>query len=350
MDKSWIRSTCRDLELYYNPKVGDKLRMDTSTNALGANPAGSRALAESASLNLGQYPSTYGDNLREELAKLYGLRKDNFVVGNGSDEALDIIIKTFLEPGETVITAHPAYVLHSFFVKINGGRTVTVDLDDDFQLDVERINSTPGKVVLICTPNNPTSNTFRLDDVKALIEGSDRPVVVDEAYGEYAGRSFLPLVERYDNLIVTRTFSKAYGLAGMRIGYLAAGEEMAEAMQKVKIPYSLNLIGERVAVAALRDREFLERSVKVVQEERPFLEQGLRDLGFQVYPSEANYILFRSTTPSEVLAKGLSDKGVLIRDFGKVRRLENCLRTTIGTREMNTFLLDRMKEVLRECL
>ena len=124
--------------------------------------------------------------------------------------------------------------------------------------------------------------------MKALIEGSDRPVVVDEAYGEYAGRSFLPLVDRYDNLIVTRTFSKAYGLAGMRIGYLAAGEEMAEAMQKVKIPYSLNLIGERVAVAALRDREFIDRSVRVVREERPFLEKGLRDLGFQVYPSEAN--------------------------------------------------------------
>jgi len=254
-----------------------------------------------------------------------------------------------MEPGETIITAHPAYVLHSFFVKINGGNTVTVDLDDDFQLDVDKINSTPGKLVLLCTPNNPTANTFRADDIKAVIEGADRPVVVDEAYGEYTGFSFLPLVDRYDNLIVTRTFSKAYGLAGMRIGYLAAGLEMAEAMQKVKIPYSLNMIGERVAIAALRDREFLERSVRIVNEERPFLSKGLSDLGFQVFPSEANYILFRPDLPSDVLTSKLSEKGVLVRDFGKVRRLENCIRTTIGTREMNTILLDRMREVLREC-
>jgi len=349
MNKDWIRSTCRDLQLYYNPKVGDKLRMDTSTNALGANPAGQRELAECAKLDVGQYPNTYGDNLREELAKLYGLRAGNFVVGNGSDEVLDITMKTLMEPGETVITAHPAYVLHSFFVKINGGRAVTVDLDDDFQLDVEKINSTAGKLVLLCTPNNPTANTFRVDDLKAVVEGNDRPVVVDEAYGEYTGNSFLPLVERYDNLIVTRTFSKAYGLAGMRIGYMAAGLEMAEALQKVKIPYSLNMIGERVAIAALRDREFLERSVRVVNQERPFLSEGLSDLGFQVFPSEANYILFRSDIPSNLITSRLAEKGVLVRDFGKVRRLENCIRTTIGTREMNTVLLDKLREVLREC-
>ncbi|NLX47481.1 MAG: histidinol-phosphate transaminase [Euryarchaeota archaeon] len=324
--------------------------MDTSTNALGGNPAGLRALQECASINVGQYPSTYGDGLREELAKLYGLKRDNFVVGNGSDEALDVIMKTFMEPGETVITAHPAYVLHSFFVKINGGRTATVDLDEDFQLDVDSILSAKGKLVLICTPNNPTSNTFRQEDVRALVEGSNRPVVVDEAYGEYTGSSFLPLVDRYDNLIVTRTFSKAYGLAGMRVGYLAASEGMAEAMQKVKIPYSLNLVGERVAIAALRDREFLERSVRVVNEERPYLMKGLEDLGFKVFPSEANYIMFRPDMPSDLLTAKLSDRGVLVRDFGKVRMLENCMRTTIGTREMNSVLLERMREVLGECL
>ncbi len=349
MNKDWIRSTCRDLQLYYNPKVGNKLRMDTSTNALGANPAGQRELEECTKLNVGQYPNTYGDDLRGELARLYGMDPNNFVVGNGSDEVLDIIMKTLVEPGETVITAHPAYVLHSFFVKINAGRTVTVDLDDDFQLDVDRINSTKGKLVLLCTPNNPTANTFRADDLKAVIEGQDRPVVVDEAYGEYTGNSFLPLVNKYDNLIVTRTFSKAYGLAGMRIGYMAAGLEMAEALQKVKIPYSLNMIGERVAIAALRDREFLERSVRVVNDERPFLSKGLSDLGFHVFPSEANYILFRPDLPSDLLTSKLSEKGVLVRDFGKVRRLENCIRTTIGTREMNTVLLDKMREVLREC-
>ncbi|MBN1110163.1 MAG: aminotransferase class I/II-fold pyridoxal phosphate-dependent enzyme, partial [Methanomassiliicoccales archaeon] len=151
MDRGWIRSSCRDLQLYYSPKVGDKLRMDTSTNALGTNPAGRRALRECLDLDVGQYPSTYGDGLREALADLYSLHRDNFVVGNGSDEALDIIVKTLVEPGETVIATHPAYLLHSFFIRINGGRTATVDLDGDFQLDVEALNSAPGKMVLLCT-------------------------------------------------------------------------------------------------------------------------------------------------------------------------------------------------------
>ncbi len=130
--------------------------MDTSTNPLGCNPAGGKAVAECAGMDLDQYPSTYSDGLRDELARFYGLRRDNFVVGNGSDEMLDILFKTFMEPGETVITAYPAYSLHGFFVRINGGKVTQIDLDDDFQLDVEGINSAKGKMVIICTPNNPT--------------------------------------------------------------------------------------------------------------------------------------------------------------------------------------------------
>jgi histidinol-phosphate aminotransferase len=348
MKTEWIRSTARGMSLYYNPKVKGKLRMDTSTNPLGCNPAASRAIAECASMDLDQYPSTYSDGLREELARFYGLARDNFIVGNGSDEMLDILFKTFMEPGETVITAYPAYSLHGFFVKINGGKVTQIDLDENFQLDVEGINSAKGKMVIICTPNNPTSNLFRKEDVKAVIEGCDRPVIVDEAYGEFAGESFMPLVDKYENLIVTRTFSKAYGLAGMRIGYMAANLEMANVLQTVKIPYSLNRVSEHVAISALRDQTFVRNSVETVNNERKHLAQGLSALGFHVFPSEANFILFRSPKDSAALVSRMADKGVLIRDFGKLRRLENCVRTTIGTRQMNDELLAKIGEVVRE--
>jgi histidinol-phosphate aminotransferase len=299
-------------------------------------------------MDLDQYPSTYSDGLRDELARFYGLRRDNFVVGNGSDEMLDILFKTFMEPGETVITAYPAYSLHGFFVRINGGKVTQIDLDDDFQLDVEGINSAKGKMVIICTPNNPTSNLLRPEDVRAVVEGCDRPVVVDEAYGEFAGDSFMPLVDKYENLIVTRTFSKAYGLAGMRVGYMASNLAMANVMQTVKIPYSLNRVSEHVAVAALKDQSYVRKSVDTVNRERKHLNDGLTRLGFHVFPSEANFILFRSPRESSKLVSRLADKGVLIRDFGRLRRLENCVRTTIGTREMNDTLLAKLEEVVRE--
>jgi histidinol-phosphate aminotransferase len=348
MKNDWIRCTARGMSTYYNPKVEGKLRMDTSTNPLGCNPAASKAIAECADMDLDQYPSTYSDGLRDELADFYRLERDNFIVGNGSDEMLDILFKTFMEPGETVINAYPAYSLHGFFVKINGGNVTQIDLDDDFQLDVEGINSAKGKMVIICTPNNPTSNLLRKDDVKAVVEGCDRPVVVDEAYGEFAGESFMPLVEKYENLIVTRTFSKAYGLAGLRVGYMASNTGMANVMQTVKIPYSLNRVSEHVAIAALKDQSYVTQSVETVHRERRHLAEGLSRLGFHAFPSEANFILFRSPRDSAQLVSRLAQKDVLIRDFGKLRRLENCVRTTIGTRPMNDELLSKLGEVVRE--
>ena len=348
MDNEWIRSTARGMSTYYNPQCAGKLRMDTSTNPLGCNPAASKAIAECASMDLDQYPSTYSDELREELAKFYGLTRDNFIVGNGSDEMLDILFKTWIEPGETVVTAYPSYSLHGFFVRINGGKVTQIDLDDDFQLDVEGINAAPGKMVVICTPNNPTSNLLRPEDVRAVVESSHRPVVVDEAYGEFAGESFMPLVDRYENLIVTRTFSKAYGLAGMRVGYMASNLDMANVMQTVKIPYSLNRVSEHVAVAALKDQRYVRQSVATVDRERKHLADGLSELDFHVFPSEANFIMFRSPKESAQLVSRLARKNVLIRDFGKLRRLENCVRTTIGTKEMNDELLAKLGEVVKE--
>lgn len=347
MKEEWVRSTVRDIPLYYNPKV-QAVRMDTSTNVLGTNPSARDVLARSADLDLNQYPTPYSDGLRQALAQRYGLNEDNFVVGNGSDEALDIIFKSFMEPGETVVAPYPSYVLHGFFVKINGGRFVTVDLKPGFQLDPDSMLAAKGKIMILCTPNNPTANTFDHADVERLVQEHDGPVVVDEAYGEYTDRSFLPRVEEFDNLIVTRTFSKAYGLAGMRVGYMASNLKMAGIMQRIKIPYSLNQVSERAAIAALKDTTYVDMAVDLVRRERERLSQGLESLGFRTYPSQSNFILFKSPHPSGELVKRLAEKGVLVRNFGELRMLENCLRTTIGTRELNDLLLTKLGEVMKE--
>ncbi len=349
MKPEWQRSTVRDIPLYYNPKVSG-IRMDTSTNPLGANPAAKEAMLECMDLDLNQYPTPYSDGLRQALGRQYQLDMEHFVVGNGSDEVLDIIFKSFLEPGETVLVPYPSYSLHGYFVKINCGKVALIDLKDDFQLDTDEMNSREGKIVLLCNPNNPTSNTFRKKDIEAILERRDRIVVVDEAYGEYAGKSFIPDVDRHENLIVTRTFSKAYALAGMRIGYSISNPDLAGVMQRVKTPYSLNRVSEMVAIGALRNQDFVRKGVDLVNAERKRLEKDLTALGFKVFPSEANFILFKPSIDHSRLVKMLSEKGVMIRDFGKSRRLENCVRTTIGTREMNDILISKLKEVLRECL
>lgn len=348
MKKEWQRSTVRDIPLYYNPKVSG-LRMDTSTNPLGANPSAAKVLRQSSKMNLNQYPSPYSDALRDELAKLYGLRSENFVVGNGSDEVLDIAFKSFMEPGATVLMPYPSYSLHGYFVKVNCGKVKTVDLNSRFQIDVESMLAEEAQMLILCTPNNPTSNTFRRKDVESLLKGFEGPVIVDEAYAEFAGRSLIPDIESYSNLIVTRTFSKAYALAGMRIGYSVANVELAAVMQRVKIPYSLNRVSEKIAIEALRNQEFVQRSVETVKKGRVQLEKGLSALDLKVYPSEANFILFKLPVESAKLVKALAEKGVMIRDFGKLRLLENCVRTTIGTKEMNALLLEKLKEALREC-
>lgn len=346
MSEKWMRSTIRHIKEYYNPQYTDVIRMDTSTNVLGPNPVTKQVLRECMEMDLNQYPKPYSDDLRRALASFYDLREDMIIVGNGSDEVLDIIFKSLLNWGERVITPYPTYSLHRFFVEINGGKVETVDLTPDFQLRVDEMLETEGKIMLLCTPNNPTGNVFRRADVERIISEWSGPVVIDEAYGEFSGQSFIPLVNEYDNLIITRTFSKAYGLAGMRIGYLIASKRMTSILNRCKIPYSLNRVSERVAIAALENREYVERVVRITEEQRPRLASGLQALGFKVFPSQANFMLARAPLPSSQLVERLSRKGILIRDFGGMRMLENCVRTTVGTEELNRLLLSKLKEVL----
>ncbi len=343
-----MRSSVRHFQRYYSPKVGDALRLDTNTNVLGSHPAAVEALSSLGDLDFNNYPSTYSDGLREALAEKYGLSSEHFVVGSGSDESLDIICKCFLEVGDRVVLPYPSYSLYDFFVELNGGEVAMVDLDEDFQLDVEAMLAAGGKLIIMPTPNNPTGNSFREENIVEILERFPGIVVVDEAYGEYSGRSFLSRVDEFDNLVVIKTLSKAYALAGLRVGISASNVKLADMMSSVKIPYSLNILSERAAIAALRDDSFIEESVRMVDENRPLLAAGLEELGFQVYPSNANFLLARAPIPHTELIEGLRDKGILIRDFGARRRMENCVRATVGTPELNARLLGAIRELLEE--
>jgi histidinol-phosphate aminotransferase len=348
MDRSVMRETTRDFTRYYNPELHGELRLDTNTNVLGSNPAAEKYLREN-SWNLNGYPNTYSDGLRQALAELYGLETDNIIAGNGSDEMLDVVFKTFTNMGDNSVVPVPSYTLYDYFVKLNGGKVNEVDLTEDFQLDVDGIVRSDAKVAIMPSPNNPTGNCFRRKDIEEILSRFDGIVVVDEAYTEYADESFVRRVEEFDNLIVLRTFSKAYAMAALRIGYAVTNKSLADMMLCVKIPYSLNMVSEGAAIAAVKDQEFIRRSVAMVKEQRPKLDAGLRKLGFETFPSDSNFILARSPIDHKVLVDGLKQRGVLIRDFGAKRRTENCVRTTVGTEEDNRLLLEKAEEVISGC-
>ena len=349
VDRSIMRDTAKDLQTYYSPRLHGEIRLDTNTNVLGSNPAAERYLKES-SWDLNGYPDTYSRSLREALGGLYGLDPDCVIAGNGSDEMIDVIFKTFTNWGDDCVVPVPSYSLYEYFVKMNGGSSIPVDLTEDFQLDVDAMVRHPGaKVTIVPSPNNPTGNCFRQRDLEDLISRFEGIVVLDEAYMEYAGEGMISKVEEFDNLVVTRTFSKAYAMAALRVGYMAANRRLADMMMSIKIPYSLNAISEGAAVAALGDQDFVRRSVDMVREQRPRLEAGLRRLGFEPFHSDANFILARSPIDHTALVEGLKARGILIRDFGSKRRTENCVRPTVGTPELNDLLLENIEEVIGEC-
>ncbi len=347
MDRQFMRESTRNFKPYYSPTSDGSLRLDTNTNVLGPNPAAVKALSDISDMDINQYPNTYSADLRNVLAEFYGLGPDNFVTGSGSDEILDVLFKTFTDKGDRAVMPYPSYSIYDYFSELNGGVPVLVDLDQDFQLDVDSILAADGKIIMIPSPNNPTGNAFRHSDLVKIIEGTDAPVVIDEAYGEFHHESFIPLVRKYENLIVTRTFSKAYAMAGLRVGYCVCSPEIAEMMTCIRIPYSLNMLSEKAAMAALRDQDFIKRSVDMVERNRPMLAEGLDALGFKCYTSDANFILARSPIDHKVLVKGLKERGIMIRDFGHRRLLEDCVRFTIGTDEMNIKVIEACEELTR---
>ena len=348
LTKDIMRETTRDFEVYYNPKLNGEIRLDTNTNVLGSNPAAEKYLAENR-WDLNGYPNTYSNGLREALGELYGLDKDNFIAGNGSDEMLDVTFKTFTNWGDNSVVPVPSYTLYDYFVEMNGGKAHEVDLTEEFQLDVDEIVKQDAKVAIMPSPNNPTGNCFRQKDIEEILSRFNGIVVVDEAYAEYADDAMIRRVDEFDNLVVLRTFSKAYAMAALRVGYAAANKKLADMMMRVKIPYSLNMVSEGAAIAAVKDQDFIRRSVEMVREQRPKLDAGLRKLGFETFPSDSNFILARAPIDHKELVQGLKERGVLIRDFGAKRRTENCVRTTVGTAELNAILLEKAEEVISGC-
>lgn len=343
-----VRAQVRELQV---PRYADReaglLRLDENTNPLENRRAVS-GLGRSAVLRLlNRYGSQNADSLRRALAKRFRVGTNWVVAGAGSDEILDMYAKAFLNPGDVVATMDPAFELHRFFARLHLGQAIEVPLTEGFQPDVEAILAAEPKLAILSSPNNPTGNLFRPELIEELASRTSGLVLVDEAYAEYAGRTLLPLMRRTSNVALIRTFSKAYGLAGLRVGYSLAPPPIIEQLLKVKIPFNLNSLSEYIATRALADRAFVARSVALVRRERRCVAGALEALGFEPFPSDANFLFCRSPIPPERLWQALRRRRILIRRFRGKTRFPDCVRISIGTAEENRALLEAVRTIVR---
>jgi len=314
-------------------------RMDTNANLIGANPVVTRFFGLFDPLELNDYPTPHSDLLRKKLSQSTGLSPDQFIAGNGADELLDLVVKCFIDPNDRLVMPDPTFGMYEVFGKVNCAEIIKVPLRDDWQLDVDGMLGSRATVAMLASPNNPTGNCFRDEDIGRIVDEFKGIVVLDEAYSEYARKSYLPFISGHSHVIVLKSFSKAYGLAGLRVGYAASSRKLIGQLYKAKAPYNLNIISEGIAVRALSERKFLGSVVRRIAHERQKMMRKLGALGFTVYPSEANFLLAKSPIRSRTLCKRLLKRGIVIKDLGAHPRLREHVRITLGNADQNDRLL-----------
>lgn len=323
------------------------LDLMANTNLFGPNPAIGRALAKVRPERFSEYPTLLSATLREAVARKHGISPDMVVTGNGSNEIIDILCRTFLEPGDRVAFHAPTFSMIPVFVKLNHGRGVGVPLDAEWNLDASALAEVPDvKLTFVVRPNNPTGNAFPRRDVERILDRAEGIVVVDEAYVEFlGGESFIKESRAgHERLVVLRTFSKAHGLAGLRIGYGVMPAPLADEVGKVRGPFRLDAFAETVGAMALADDRYLDEVVAGVRAERPNLTRTLQDRGFTVFRSDANFVLTRPPVAPRALAQALGAVGVWTRDFSG--EMAPYLRITVGPPAVTAKLRIALDEVL----
>ncbi len=344
------REDIRTLSPYDAPFYPDLIKLDANENPYGFPPeVMAKITDELGTLNLSRYPDAMAQKLRESIAAYTGAGPENIMVGNGSDELILNIVLTFAA-GEKFAVTTPTFVMYEIQGRIAAGELVEIPRLDDFSIDVKSLKKvTAGngiKLVFICTPNNPTGNAVPRETTEAVIRNTDAIVVVDEAYGEFGGESCIPLLNRYPNLIVLRTFSKAFGMAGLRVGYLLAGRSIIKELLKVKQPFNLNAFSQVSARLVLENPAPFRKRIELILKERDRLFKELSSLrGVEAFPSQANFILFRTSLPAEEVYFGLLERGVLVRNISSPA-LSRCLRVSVGTPEENGIFIEKLGEVL----
>ena len=338
-----VRSHIADLQPYssardeFDPVDADVVYLDANENPYenGVN----------------RYPDPQQRQLKEVIATLRGVSANQLLLGNGSDEVLDLIFRAFCTPNEdNIIVMPPTYGMYKVLANINGITLHEAPLSDDFQLVAKNIInriSTRTKAIFLCSPNNPSGNSFRRADILSLLQSFDGLVVVDEAYIDFSTQKSLAAeLPSYPNLIITQTLSKAFGLAGIRLGICIASEEIINILNKIKPPYNINSLTQEKAMTSLLDRNTTKQQIAQLIEGRDWLENQLLNIDFveKVYPSDANFLLVRVDDANKRYAE-LIENDIVVRNRSQQKGCENCLRFSVGTPQENKILIETLNRL-----
>lgn len=298
-----------------------------------------------------RYPDPMQWRLKEKVAEIKGVPKECILLGNGSDEPIDLILRAFCEPGkECMLTVDPTYGMYQVAAEINNVTCRKVKLTSDFQIDMpaflSQIDDTV-KAIYLCSPNNPTGNSLNRKDINQILDTFKGIVVVDEAYIDFSSLpSYTKDLSKYPNLVVFQTLSKAWGAAGIRLGMAFASPEIISVLNKIKYPYNVNQLTQEKALEILNNQETMKSQLTLILSERTRLQQELTAIPCvrKIYPTDANFILVDVGDADAVYQK-LVDQGIIVRNRNKVVLCAGCLRITVGTEEENTALLNALKNM-----
>ncbi len=335
----------------YAPPTGNrigKLRLDFNENTVGCSPRVAAALERLATK---EFLSTYPEyqEARRKVSKFFGLQPDQVLFSDGTDEAIHLLCNTYIDPGDEAVMPWPAFPMFRFYVQVAGGepRRISYRLPAlEFPLEELLEAITPQtRLVLVANPNNPTGGAIGLETVEKILQRAENAaVLIDEAYFEFCGVTALQLLPSYPNLFVSRTFSKAFGLAGLRVGCLLSQAQNIAVVRKGQSPYSVNSLGVLCASEAIEDHEYVRCYVRDVLEAREILLAGLRDLAVPYYPTQANFVLVDLGERALGVCEALRERGILVRD--RSGELPGTVRITVGTKAQTAKLLAALAEVL----
>ena len=344
-----IKPEVRKLKAYFIDETPYRIKLDAMENPFSLPEDMKQNIVDAvrgAAVN--RYPDPSGEKLKEAIAELWGIGTKRMILGNGSDELIQMIILAF---GGPVLIPTPTFAMYEISSRALSQEVAVVPLGKDFSLNADKMlkkaKETKAKVIFLANPNNPTGNRFSDEVVQKILNRTNAAVVIDEAYFSFSGKSFLPVLKDHPNMIILRTLSKI-GFAGLRIGVLTASAKVVDQLNKVRLPYNINALSQAAAVAALGRKDVLNQQISLLISSRQRLYNELSSLkGITAYPSETNFILFRAATDAARIHEKLKEAGILIKDLNRPGPLKNCLRVTVGTPEENNEFITRLHKILK---
>lgn len=348
MIEKLLKESVKTLSPYKPKDYKVKVKLDANENNHVAFKLNEKVLDGLKNLKINEYPDSDSTLVRDILAKDLEVSIEEIILGCGSDQLITLIINAFVDKGEKILIHTPTFDMYRITNQVAGGVTIEVPLEENFEFNckkfVEVMEREKPKVVFITNPNNPTGGVIPKEEIEEIIKKSPGIVAIDEAYMEFYKNSAIDLINKYNNVVVLRTLSKAFGLAGARVGYSIASKELTEAINKVKPPYNVSSIDQLAAKVCLENKEWIKEVIEEIIEERERIKGRLNKLcNVNVFNSEANFILFKIRNAKDI-HEYLLNKGILIRYFGEQGPLAGCLRISIGTKEENDLVLKLIED------